>query len=328
MKRKNKHSPNIIRFSKHKNLLDFGFKNQVKKYFKKLEIGKLNTFSSNELIEFIETCYSYAKISLNKYSSKYSKQMYSQPALFTIVALKIYLNVTYREIADFIAFSDKLKRYLGIKQAPDYSTLQKFYKRMPTNMFERITNQLIGNLEIEPKIIALDGSGFSSDYADKYYLKIRGYNVKHFTKSHIAIDIESRMILYSQAVRGPRHDTKFAIAAIRSLKKYNIQYIIADKAYDTEPIRNCINVEIKALDQIPLKSNFRHGGYRRLSQKTFKKEIYSRRNNVESVFSVIKRRFSGINKSKSTRLRNKETRLKTLVYNIVQYIKISKRIST
>ena len=307
MKRKNKHSPDIIRFSKHKNLLDFGFKNQVKKYFKKLEIGKLNTFSSNELIEFIETCYSYAKISLNKYSSKYSKQMYSQPALFTIVALKIYLNVTYREIADFIAFSDKLKRYLGIKQ---------------------ITNQLIGNLEIEPKIIALDGSGFSSDYADKYYLKIRGYNVKHFTKSHIAIDIESRMILYSQAVRGPRHDTKFAIAAIRSLKKYNIQYIIADKAYDTEPIRNCINVEIKALDQIPLKSNFRHGWYRRLSQKTFKKEIYSRRNNVESVFSVIKRRFSGINKSKSTRLRNKETRLKTLVYNIVQYIKISKRIST
>ena len=45
MKPKNKHSPNIIRFSKHKNLLDFGFKNQVKKYFKKLEIDKLNTVS-------------------------------------------------------------------------------------------------------------------------------------------------------------------------------------------------------------------------------------------------------------------------------------------
>ena len=140
MKRKNKQSPVIVRFSKHKNLLDFGFKKQVKKYFKKLEIGKLNTISSNELIEFIETCYSYTKMSLNKYSSKYSKQMYSQPSLFTIVALKIYLNVTYREIADFIAFSDKLKKYLGIKQAPNYSTLQKFYKRMPTNMFERITN--------------------------------------------------------------------------------------------------------------------------------------------------------------------------------------------
>jgi len=53
MNQKNKHSPVIVRFSKHKNLLDFGFKKQVKKYFKKLEIGKLNSFSSNEMISFI-----------------------------------------------------------------------------------------------------------------------------------------------------------------------------------------------------------------------------------------------------------------------------------
>ena len=33
MKRKNKHSPDIIRFSKHKNLLDFGQYYQVKKFF-------------------------------------------------------------------------------------------------------------------------------------------------------------------------------------------------------------------------------------------------------------------------------------------------------
>ena len=34
---KNKHSPIIFRFSKHENLLDFGFKKQAKKYFKKYE---------------------------------------------------------------------------------------------------------------------------------------------------------------------------------------------------------------------------------------------------------------------------------------------------
>ena len=81
--------------------------------------------------------------------------------------------------------------------------------------------------------------------------------------------------------------------------------------YDSNPIRTCINEEIKTSDQIPLKSNFRHGWQRRLSIKTFKKEIFSRRNNVESIFSVIKRKCSGINKNKSTRLQNKETRLKT-----------------
>ncbi|WP_263641094.1 hypothetical protein [Methanobrevibacter arboriphilus] len=36
-------------------------------------------------------------------------------------------------------------------------------------------------------------------------------------------------------------------------KKYNPPYILADKAYDTELIRKCINEEIKAFDQIPLK---------------------------------------------------------------------------
>ena len=253
---------------------------------------------------------------LNLYSSKYSKKLYSQPALFTIIALKTYLNLTYREIVEFISFSDRLQKYLKIRSAPNHSTLQKFFKRMPTDMFERITTQIISHLEIRPKLVALDGSGFTSDYADKYYSKIRSHDVKNFTKCHIAIDVDSRMILYSQAVKGPRHDVKFAIASIRGLKKYNPQFIIADKAYDTNAIRTCINEEIKASDQIPLKSNFRHGWYRRLSIKTFKKEIYSRRNNVESIFSVIKRKYSGINKSKSTRLQNKETRLKTLVYNI------------
>ena len=272
--------------------------------------------NSNNLIKFIEQSYNYARIVLNLYSSKYSKKLYSQPALFTIIALKTYLNLTYREIVEFISFSDRLQKYLKIRSAPNHSTLQKFFKRMPTDMFERITTQIISHLEIRPKLVALDGSGFTSDYADKYYSKIRSHDVKNFTKCHIAIDVDSRMILYSQAVKGPRHDVKFAIASIRGLKKYNPQFIIADKAYDTNAIRTCINEEIKASDQIPLKSNFRHGWYRRLSIKTFKKEIYSRRNNVESIFSVIKRKYSGINKSKSTRLQNKETRLKTLVYNI------------
>lgn len=277
MNQKNKHSPVIVRFSKHKNLLDFGFKKQTKKFFKKFEKDSKIDINSNNLIKFIEQSYNYARIVLNLYSSKYSKKLYSQPALFTIIALKTYLNLTYREIVEFISFSDRLQKYLKIRSAPNHSTLQKFFKRMPTDMFERITNQIINNLNIKPKIVALDGSGFTRDNADKYYSKIRDKERKNFTKYHIAIDVDTRLILYSQAVKGPRHDTKFAITSIRSLKKYDVDYIIADKAYDTNKIRTCINEEIKALNQIPLKSNFRHGWYRRLSIQTFEKEIYSRR---------------------------------------------------
>ncbi len=35
IKNENKHFPSIVRFSEHESLLDFGFKRQTKKFFKK-----------------------------------------------------------------------------------------------------------------------------------------------------------------------------------------------------------------------------------------------------------------------------------------------------
>ena len=46
MNEKNKHSPDIVRFSKHENLLDFGFKKQTKKFFKKYEKDSEIEFNS------------------------------------------------------------------------------------------------------------------------------------------------------------------------------------------------------------------------------------------------------------------------------------------
>lgn len=45
----------------------------------------------------------------------------------------------------------KLKEYFGVKNAPNYSTLQKFYKIMQIDMFERITKQLLQDSNIKSK---------------------------------------------------------------------------------------------------------------------------------------------------------------------------------
>ena len=162
-------------------------------------------------------------------------------------------------------------------------------------MFDKITKQLVENLNIKPKIIVLNGSGFRSDYAYKYYLKLREYNVKHYIKCNIAINVESRIILYSQAVKSPKHDTKFAIAAIRSLKKYKIQYIITNKVYDTEPPKKLYQRRNQSSKPNTSESKLQTLAVSKISQKIFK-EIYLIRNNVES---VIKRKFGEINKIKS-----------------------------
>ena len=108
---------------------------------------------------------------------------------------------------------------MSIKKAPNYSKLQKFFKRMPTKIFKYITQAIIEKLRLKPKIIAMDGSGFSSSHADKYYASIIRNNYSHYTKCHITIDVESRIILYTQAIKGPRNDMKFAIPAVRAVKK-------------------------------------------------------------------------------------------------------------
>ena len=73
----------------------------------------------------------------------------------------------------------------------------------------------------------MDGSGFSKNCADKYYASVIGNSYSRYTKCHITIDVESRIILHSQAVNGSRNDMAFAIGAARSTKKYKPTYVLA-----------------------------------------------------------------------------------------------------
>jgi hypothetical protein len=241
-------SPKYNMISKQLNLSIFNFKKPKKDYIKKIFKNK------NKLLKFIENTFQYAKITLNKYSNDFSKHSYTQQALFTILAVKIYTKSTYRETTDLIEISNQIKKYLKIKKVPQFTTIQKFFKRLSSRKLKEINTLILTQNEIQGETIALDGSGFTNDYADKYYAKIRKKQRKSYIKNHITVDTKTRLILHYQTIRGPKHDTQFAKSAIRKIKKYKPHYIIADKAYDTEPIRKCINEEIKAFDQIPLKT--------------------------------------------------------------------------
>ena len=87
----NNNSPVVYRHFGHLNLLDFGFKMSSKKSFKSYINGIESVIDADELVKFIELYYNYANCFLSKYSSRYSKQLYSQPALFTILSLKFIL---------------------------------------------------------------------------------------------------------------------------------------------------------------------------------------------------------------------------------------------
>ena len=62
------------------------------------------------------------------------------------------------------------------------------------------------------------------------------------------------LIRHYNAIKGPKYYINFAISAISAIWCYKATYILADKVYDTEVIKQTIIEETTALPQIPVKT--------------------------------------------------------------------------
>ena len=60
---------------------------------------------------------------LPPYASRYSKHTYSQPLLFALLVLKQFLRTDYRGLVTTLAEWGELRRALGLRTVPHYSTL-------------------------------------------------------------------------------------------------------------------------------------------------------------------------------------------------------------
>jgi hypothetical protein len=64
-----------------------------------------------------------AQEALPAYSSKYSRQDYTQHQLFALLALKTFFKTDYRGVARMLADFAELRQELGLEEVPHYSTL-------------------------------------------------------------------------------------------------------------------------------------------------------------------------------------------------------------
>ncbi|VVB61220.1 Uncharacterised protein [uncultured archaeon] len=138
-------------------------------------------YGENIYISVSKCCLAACKAArIRNYSCKKSKKMYKQSQLISVYALMKYLRQTFRGIISILEIMPKLLDLLGLKQIPHFTTVQKFVQR-----FDKI-NKLI-SIRKPIDIIAIDASGFSSDYASKYYAdRIKGESlVKNYVKNSI-----------------------------------------------------------------------------------------------------------------------------------------------
>jgi hypothetical protein len=71
-----------------------------------------------------------AQEALPAYSSKFSRQDFTQPQLFALLALKTFCKADYRGVVQLLQDFAELRQDLGLDKVPHYSTLCKAAGRL------------------------------------------------------------------------------------------------------------------------------------------------------------------------------------------------------
>ena len=68
---------------------------------------------------------------------------YELPQLAACVLMKLYLDLSYREMEKWLSRSDQVLQVLGLSRVPDHTTLQRAYKNLRHLDFEKMKNQIL-----------------------------------------------------------------------------------------------------------------------------------------------------------------------------------------
>jgi len=262
----------------------------------------------DDYLKFIEEAQQLAQ-QVPRYFSKYSKHCYTNQQKITILVLMQKLKLTYRSIVSWLRTNPLVCELLGLSSIPVHTTLVRCAQRV-----EKIILSLLGIRQAH--IAAVDATGFELEEKSFYYRyrynSERLWKVHKFMKLSVAVDTEKQIILTCCLRKKVRNDT---IDFKRLLKDLKIDYVVADKGYDSKENRNFVLYKLQAMPIIPVRWHTHFYGYLRGCKK-IDGSNYHQRSKVETIFSVIKRKYGSVLRARSFRTQKVEVICKLVAYNI------------
>lgn len=258
---------------------------------------------------------------LPRYSHPKSPHHFTLPQLAACVLLMYYLDISYRDMEEWLLASDQVCQALELSRIPDHTTLQRTYQKLRMLDFEKMKNQLLEENGVDEEGIASDSTGFSPGQASLYYQTRTGRLYQRWAKGVYAVGTDSQFILAWRSGWGPGSDVTYLPGLRRDARRYGhyqgrrkAWVMMADSGFDGQSVRhddlvppvrrggNLLHPERRA--HADLVSQARLDG------------LFGQRWKTETVNSVIKRKFGDTIRSRKRSLQQREPIVKGLVYNI------------
>jgi len=129
---------------------------------------------------------------------------------------------------------------------------------------------------------------------------------KRFLKTSISVDTSHQIITGLKISQHPVHDIRHAEKLLKHCHRTRKSDLyVMDKGYDSEDIHELIHDSLNSFSLIPVRERKRKrisGYYRKRLSDSFDLDRYHQRNKVETVFSVLKRKYGESLKARRYRL--------------------------
>lgn len=252
-----------------------------------------------KLVRVVKLSMTLARRHLTTYGSYKSRHDFTQAQLMTCLILRAYWKTTYRGVIEQLEVSGELRRAMGLKKLPDYSTLNKFAHRVGVlevmdGMLATLARALDEANESPCKDAAMDSTGLETSNASAHYQSRRGRKRRKFVKLSALVLGGSLIPAAVVLSYGPGNDKTQARALMaKASSSVRPDLLYADAGYDAEWVHAWCH---ERWEVMPVIKPARHkpgppgGAYRSLmTEATLKKLGYGRRWLVETYNSGLKR---------------------------------------
>lgn len=273
-------------------------------------------------IELLLSIFTFLRIeSKNKRGAK----PYDYRIILTLCILRIFMRKTYSDYEIEMRTNTLISNLLGLKNLPSKSTIHRGMKMLNMQLILKINFAMIKEHLKRKMNIMLDSSGIRTDKRSTWFcLRIKKkVSKRDCDKLHLAVCSDLLLILNWRITAWRKHDSPFFRILLMPFKILGV--VLADKGYLSRANFQ-ICMDKKGCAFIPFKKTSKESPLSHPAWKfafnlwkkfnTIYMSIYHQRSKIESVFSVIKKRFGDKVSCKSAIMRRKEIALRLIAYNL------------